>query len=442
MPLQVPDLLSSNLCSLRGGEERFAFSCIWEIDKNANILNTRFHKSIIKSKVAMTYEEAQMTIDDKSKNDNIAKSLRYLNMLAKILKKRRLENGALVLASPEVKIMMDSETMEPLDIEVKKMFQTMSMVEEFMLLANISVAEKILQDFPECACLRRHPVPPSSNFDPLIKAGRHLGLEIKIDSGKDLAKSLDDAVKPDNPYLNTMLRILATRCMLQAVYFASGTLQKEDYFHYGLAVPLYTHFTSPIRRYADIIVHRLLAVSCGADATYAVLLDKSKTNEICQNLNYRNRMAQYAGRASIAFNTHLFFKGKLQDEQGYILYVRKNALQVLIPRYGLESTLYLARKGESSNIFEYNEEDQTQRAKDVVLHAFDPVKVRLSLNSDNIQHEKFVLQLVSPFIEGFSVPPIEEMDTSCEPTNDSGKKRKSTGDEKKNKNKKSPKNKN
>lgn len=93
--------------------------------------------------------------------------------------------------------------------------------------------------------------------------------------------------------------------MLQAVYFASGTLQKEEYFHYGLAVPLYTHFTSPIRRYADIIVHRLLAVCCNADVTYPDLLDKKKTDNLCQNLNYRNRMAQYAGRASIAFNTHV-----------------------------------------------------------------------------------------------------------------------------------------
>lgn len=79
-----------------------------------------------------------------------------------------------MLASPEVKIHMDSETMEPLDVEVKKLFETNSMVEEFMLLANISVAEKILEDFPECAMLRRHPTPPSSNFDPLIKAGKHL----------------------------------------------------------------------------------------------------------------------------------------------------------------------------------------------------------------------------------------------------------------------------
>lgn len=131
------------------------------------------------------------------------------------------------------------------------------------------------------------------------------GFEINCDAGKNLALSLNAAVKEDNPYMNTMLRILATRCMLQAVYFPSGMFQKEDFFHYGLAVPLYTHFTSPIRRYADIIVHRLLAVSVGADVTYPNLLDKHKSNDLCTNLNYRNRMAQYAGRASVAFNTHV-----------------------------------------------------------------------------------------------------------------------------------------
>lgn len=89
----VPELLSSNLCSLRGGEERFAFSCVWEIDENANIINTKFHKSIIKSKKAMTYEEAQLIIDDETQQYEIAESLRNLNKLAKILKKRRIEKG-------------------------------------------------------------------------------------------------------------------------------------------------------------------------------------------------------------------------------------------------------------------------------------------------------------------------------------------------------------
>lgn len=89
----VPELLSSNLCSLRGNEERFAFSCIWEMNRDAEILNVKFHKSIIRSRRAMTYEEAQIKIDDKSQNDALALSLRNLNMLAKILKMKRIENG-------------------------------------------------------------------------------------------------------------------------------------------------------------------------------------------------------------------------------------------------------------------------------------------------------------------------------------------------------------
>lgn len=89
----VPELLSSNLCSLRGGVERFAFSCVWEMDENAKILETRFHKSVIKSRSAMTYEEAQLIIDDPTKQDDIAQGLRRLNSLAKILKRKRIDNG-------------------------------------------------------------------------------------------------------------------------------------------------------------------------------------------------------------------------------------------------------------------------------------------------------------------------------------------------------------
>lgn len=113
-------------------------------------------------------------------------------------------------------------------------------------------------------------------------------------------------------------------------------------------------------RYADIIVHRLLAACIGADSTYPDLLDKRSTSALCNNLNYRNRMAQYAGRASVALNTHLFFKGRTQEEEGYVLFVRKNALQVLIPKFGLEGTIYVSGKkgqGKQFNVeFVYNEE--------------------------------------------------------------------------------------
>ncbi|XP_034175685.2 exosome complex exonuclease RRP44-like protein Dis3 [Osmia lignaria lignaria] len=406
----IPELLSTNLCSLRGNEERLAFSCIWEMDKDANVINTRHCKSIIRSRAAMTYDEAQLKIDDATQQEPVATSLRNLNSLAKKLKKRRLENGALVLASPEIRFEVDSETHDPIDVEAKKLRETNSMVEEFMLLANISVAKKIVEEFPECAVLRRHPEPPLANFEPLIKAGKNQGFVINTNSGKELAESLDRCHKENNPYFNTMLRILATRCMMQAVYFISGMHQPSEYFHYGLACPIYTHFTSPIRRYADVMVHRLLAVCIGADATYPDLLDKKKNHALCHNLNYRNRMAQYAGRASVALNTHLFFRGKIQDEEGYILFVRKNALQILIPKYGLEGTLYLNENKANSITFKYNNEDHSQTCGNVMFRTFDPVIVQISLDRSNVQHEKLVFKLVKPYIAGFSVPSIN---TEC-----------------------------
>lgn len=139
----------------------------------------------------MTYEQAQLIIDDASQNDDLALGLRGLNNLAKKLKKMRVENGcvllcfcvlrkfyvcffirALVLASPEVRFHVDSETHEPLEVVVKKMRETNSMVEEFMLLANISVATRILAEFPECAILRRHPTPPIANYEALMRSVR------------------------------------------------------------------------------------------------------------------------------------------------------------------------------------------------------------------------------------------------------------------------------
>ncbi|KAL1139194.1 hypothetical protein AAG570_009253, partial [Ranatra chinensis] len=410
----VPDLLSSNLCSLRGNEERFAFSCVWELTPDAEVVKAEFFKSVILSRAALTYQAAQLIIDNPTDQSSLALTLRGLNSLAKKLKQKRVEKGALVLASPEVRFHVDSETHDPIEVEAKKLLETNSMVEEFMLLANVTVAQKILEEFPDCAMLRRHPAPPISNFDPLVKAAKYQGFTIETETGKDLQLSLNRAVKADNPYFNVMIRILATRCMMQAVYFSSGTEQSSEYFHYGLAAPVYTHFTSPIRRYADIIVHRLLAACIGADSTYPELLNKKKAMELCQNMNYRHRMAQYAGRASVALHTHLFFRKKIEDEEGYILFVRRNALQVLVHKYGLEGTVLLnndkdkKKKDLNTPVWKFNNEDNTQSCGSVVLHSFDKVIVQLSLDSTNVQREKLRMNLVWPHIEGFSVPPVSK----------------------------------
>ncbi|NXJ46858.1 RRP44 exonuclease, partial [Spizaetus tyrannus] len=368
----VPELLSSNLCSLRSNVDRLAFSCIWEMNHKAEILKTRFTKSIINSKVSHIYI-----------------------ILLKKSWTPFYKNNALTLSSPEVRFHMDSETHDPIDLQTKELKETNSMVEEFMLLANVSVAQKIYEEFPEFALLRKHPAPPPSNYDILVKAAKSKNLEIKTDSAKALAESLDKAESPEFPYLNTLLRILTTRCMMQAVYFCSG--MDNDFHHYGLASPIYTHFTSPIRRYADIIVHRLLAVAIGADSTYPELTDKHKLADMCKNLNYRHKMAQYAQRASVAFHTQLFFKSKgIVNEDAYILFVRKNAVVVLIPKYGLEGTVFFEEKGKPTPRLDYNNEVPSLTVEDTTLHVFDKVKVNIMLDASNIQHQKIRMLLVEP----------------------------------------------
>lgn len=403
----VPELLSSNLCSLRANEDRFAFSCIWELDSEANIVKTSFLKSIIKSKAAFTYEEAQCIIDDKKNISNLAKSLRKLNVLAKILRKKRIDNGALTLASTEIKFSLDEETHDPISTVDKQFRETNSLVEEFMLLANISVARYIVENFPEFSLLRRHPIPPTGNFESLIKAGLAKDFIIEVEDGKKLAESLENCILPDNPYFNTMMRMKATRCMTQALYFCSGTLSEKEYFHYGLAVSIYTHFTSPIRRYADIIVHRLLAAALGVAATHPTLVNKKGLQELCNKLNYRHKKAQDAGRSSVNLYMHLLLKDKMIEENGYIFSVGEHSLIILLPKYGLETKLKLRTESKVS-IFTYNEQEMSQTAEGITLKIFDPVTVQIFIDRSNIQRPYVHVQLVKPVIKGFSIPSISE----------------------------------
>ncbi|KAI8050851.1 hypothetical protein BDF22DRAFT_693710 [Syncephalis plumigaleata] len=329
----LPALLGTNLCSLHCNVDRFAFSCIWEISPEAEIVNVDFTKSVIQSKASFTYEQAQQRIDNAEMQDDLTQSIRLLNELAKKLRAKRIERGALTLASPEVRFQLENDSQDPVDVEMKELKETNALVEEFMLLANISVAQKIYSHYPDCSMLRRHPTPPTSNFDKLFKAVAPFGISLDCTNSKTLADSLDLAILPSDPYFNKLIRIMTTRCMMQAVYFCSGTLAESDFRHYGLATDIYTHFTSPIRRYADVIVHRLLGACIGVEGYSSRFMEKKKMAELCDVLNYRHRMAQQASRSSIELYTHLFFKGKRVLEEGYVTRILKNGFLVLVPKY-------------------------------------------------------------------------------------------------------------
>ena len=246
----LPALLTTDLCSLRANVDRYAFSVIWEVTPDADIVNVDFKKSVIHSIAALTYQQAQSFIDqpDDHSDDPQVGAVKRLASLARKFRKKRIDAGALTLASPEVKFVLDSESLNPTDVQAYAMVEANALVEEFMLLANITVAKKILRNYPTLSVLRRHPSPNRAMFEGLISKARCRGFEIDIENSKRLADSLDAAQLESEPYFNKLLRILSTRCMSPAQYFCSGEYRPMDWHHYGLAAPVYTHFTSPIRR--------------------------------------------------------------------------------------------------------------------------------------------------------------------------------------------------
>ncbi|CAG8445251.1 12974_t:CDS:10 [Acaulospora morrowiae] len=406
----LPPLLGTNLCSLHERKDRLSFSCIWELNSEAEIVNVTFSKSVISSKASLTYEQAQMRIDDLKMQDDLTKSIRILNELAKKLRQRRLIKGALVLASPEVRFQLDFDSQDPVDIEMKESRETNALVEEFMLLANISVAEKIHSKFSKSALLRNHPSPIKEKLEELAKALSSFGLSMRFDSSKSLSDSLDKAVIKGDSYFNTLLRILTTRCMLPAAYICSGSFEAKDYKHYGLATNIYTHFTSPIRRYSDVIVHRMLAASISPDQAYSnKLTDTRKIQELCETLNHRHRMAQMAARSSVELHTNIYFKGKVEENNGYVARILKNGFIVLIPKYGIEGIVYFPKNQTSSNTTPpvvYNSHDNclestTETGSKISIKLFDQVTVQVSVQGEAIQ--KLKIELLKPFIHGFSV---------------------------------------
>lgn len=393
----LPMLLGTDLCSLKPYVDRFAFSVMWEMTPQGEIVNVDFTKSIIRSREAFEYTEAQARIDDPSNSDPLTKGMRILMKLSKLLKAGRTANGALNLASPEVKVHADSETSDPQEVEIKQLVDTNSLVEEFMLLANITVAKKIYEAFPQTAMLRRHGAPPATNFDVLNEQLRiKKNMRIDLSSSKTLADSLDRCVDPNEPFFNTLVRIMATRCMMAAEYFSSGSFSEPEFRHYGLATDIYTHFTSPIRRYADVVAHRQLAASIGYEPLDQSHREKSHMEKICHNINKRHRNAQFAGRASIEYYVGQVLKKEKQDVlyEGFIIKVFSNGVVILVPKFGVESLIHLNDLGDPETAT-FNEENFTLKIK-VADGAYRELSIfdKIDVNIGSIQDESSGLRKV------------------------------------------------
>ena len=387
----IPGLLSENLCSLMGNVERFAFSVVATLDKKtAETKDIWFGRTIIRNRDAMSYQKAQSIVDDQNDHSEMAHNLRELLRISKIMKQKRFDAGALKLRSPQLHFVLDSETQEPLESEIYELHDVNSLVEEFMLYANIEVAKRIYQEFPQSAMLRRHEAPLASRFEYLNNALKRFNIHIDPESNLSLSETLD-SVKDKEASLDDIVRIMTTRCMQIAKYFASGTQNYDNFRHFGLALPIYTHFTSPIRRYADLIVHRQLAVACGAEPVTDNLSSKTFMTAIADNLNFRHRMAQEAGRDSAQlFMMEMLRKTPDTIEEARVIRIKPTVFVVLLEKLGVEGHVHV-----EESEWKYNENEEFLASSNRIIRTFDIVNVKINVTPINMHgRSRLDLQLV------------------------------------------------
>ncbi|OHA18922.1 MAG: ribonuclease R [Candidatus Taylorbacteria bacterium RIFCSPHIGHO2_02_FULL_47_18] len=252
----LPEALSNDLCSLNPNEDKFAFSAVFEINEKAEVLSRWFGRTVIRSDKRFTYEEAQEIIN--KKEGILSEELLVLNRLAKIMQEKNNAAGAIDFAQDEVKFELDKDGW-PIRAYKKPHLETHKLVEEWMLLANREVAEFLSharekQKSKMPVLYRIHDLPDSEKIGELALFVRALGHHLPITGKSVTAKDLQQLFKKiEGEAEEALIKTTALRSMSKAVY------STKNIGHFGLAMPFYTHFTSPIRRYADLLIHRMLA---------------------------------------------------------------------------------------------------------------------------------------------------------------------------------------
>ena len=290
----LPERLSNELCSLRPHEDKLTFSAVFELDPNCNVLSSWFGKTIIHSDHRFTYEDAQEIIE--GGDGPFKKEITQINKLAQQCRKQRLSNGALNVKSNEVRFRLDEEG-EPIETVLKVSKEAHQLIEEFMLLANREVAKKLAK--PEknikkgINVFRIHDNPSEEKLNDLKLFLTSMGYEIIRKKNKPITYSLNNIMKDAEKRGELdLISPMIIRAMSKAVY------STDNVGHYGLAFDYYTHFTSPIRRYADLVVHRSLIDFLNEQK---IGTDSKHLNYICNHISKMEKQAVDAERASIKY---------------------------------------------------------------------------------------------------------------------------------------------
>ena len=291
----LPEVLSNFACSLRPKEEKLTFSAVFELDENASVIKEWFGKTVIFSDRRFTYEEVQSIIE--SKSGDYVEEILQLDKMAKKMRAERAAKGSVFFDKEEVKFHLD-ETGAPTGVYFKKQLDAHKLIEDFMLLANKKVAEALGKNNDSSGnkkaamVFRVHDAPNSDKMNALSGLVSRFGYKMNLKTKKSITESLNNLLKNVAGKKEAgMIELLAVRSMPKAIYTT------QNIGHYGLGFDFYTHFTSPIRRYPDVLVHRLLDAFLSSK-TYS---NEKELEELCKQSSEMEKLAAEAERESIKF---------------------------------------------------------------------------------------------------------------------------------------------
>ncbi len=337
----LPEKLSNELCSLRPHEDKFCFSVIFTFNKENKIAEEWIGKTIIYSDRRFTYEDAQVVLENGE--DELAEPLKKINQIAKQLNKERFEHGSIDFDSDEIKIILD-ENKRPIQLVKKQRKDAHRLIEEYMLLANKAVSrfisKKEANEIP--FVYRIHDLPDDEKLNDLSILAGEYGLKMNVstpDKVKDSLNKLSQSNLSDD--IKNILKSIAIRSMAKAAY------SSDNIGHYGLGFEYYSHFTSPIRRYADVLAHRILHDNLGQSSR----VSKSELEDKCKYISIKERDAINAERESVRYKQVEYMESRVGEIfEGTIRNIISRGIFVELKSMGIDGLLSFSHLMESVTV--------------------------------------------------------------------------------------------